>query len=391
MGYIRAAAVLLPVLAGATIGALLLCPLALPLLLFPWSRGLFHWWVDTVKTQWFILVTMQLELIGGIKIHIYGDDIADAVTGKSIPFVICNHRTRIDWMVLWSFFIRCAGNKLGILKIILKEDLKKLPLFGWAMSYFRFIFLSRKWEDDQGEIKLLSQYYDQTSDPTCCLIFPEGTDLSIKNIKRAHDFAEKNGKEKFEYVLNPRSKGTHYLLSKMRNNTDTLWDLTMGYKDRVEGERPSEMMLAKGYYPQEVHILVNKYPLSDIPTDADKFATWLDSRFAHKEQKLKHFYSNKYSFSEKRQQPISLKLQYVVCVCYWVLCLFFTLRVATSWYVFFIFYFFCHLLQYLRYTLKKTITHRYGILCIFVVIVSNMIVGSVDRFVYSTAGLKNLN
>ena len=48
--------------------------------------------------------------------------------------IICNHRTRIDWMFMWSLCLR-----LGILdsmKIVLKDSLKSIPGFGWAMQVF---------------------------------------------------------------------------------------------------------------------------------------------------------------------------------------------------------------------------------------------------------------
>lgn len=44
--------------------------------------------------------------------------------------IICNHRTRVDWMFLWVLCLR--QGQLSGLKIVLKESLKGVPGFGWA-------------------------------------------------------------------------------------------------------------------------------------------------------------------------------------------------------------------------------------------------------------------
>jgi lysocardiolipin and lysophospholipid acyltransferase len=75
--------------------------------------------------------------------------------GESLPFqnrneptiIISNHRTRLDWLFLWSFLIR-FGN-LAQEKITLKYELKTIFGAGWAMQHFCYMFLRRKWEEDE--------------------------------------------------------------------------------------------------------------------------------------------------------------------------------------------------------------------------------------------------
>lgn len=57
------------------------------------------------------------------------------ITGDHVDFgeaalIICNHRTRVDWMFLWVLCLR--QGQLSGLKIVLKESLKGIPGFGWA-------------------------------------------------------------------------------------------------------------------------------------------------------------------------------------------------------------------------------------------------------------------
>ena len=47
---------------------------------------------------------------------------------KSPCLIIMNHRTRFDWLFLWCYLLR--RGKLLNEKIILKEAIKKIPIFG---------------------------------------------------------------------------------------------------------------------------------------------------------------------------------------------------------------------------------------------------------------------
>mmetsp|Transcript_24263 Transcript_24263/g.38271 ORF Transcript_24263/g.38271 Transcript_24263/m.38271 type:complete len:142 (+) Transcript_24263:3-428(+) len=111
----------------------------LPLLFIPVesARTFYRKWNSLIAACWFSASCFSLERWCGIKLKFDGD---------SLPFgenclIISNHRTRIDWMFLWCLCLRYG--QLSKLKIVLKEPLKSLPGFGWAMQMFLFIFLKR--------------------------------------------------------------------------------------------------------------------------------------------------------------------------------------------------------------------------------------------------------
>ena len=64
------------------------------------------------------------ELVFGVRVKICGDQ--KPLDGPCL--IIMNHRTRFDWLFLWSYMIRMGD--LRHHKIILKQSLKKIPLFG---------------------------------------------------------------------------------------------------------------------------------------------------------------------------------------------------------------------------------------------------------------------
>ena len=72
------------------------------------------------------------------------------------------------------------------LRVILKDSLRSVPLFGWAMQIMMYIFLSRKREIDVPHIKRMFSYLLCTGATPSLLLFPEGTDLSESNKKKSN-------------------------------------------------------------------------------------------------------------------------------------------------------------------------------------------------------------
>ncbi|KAG8818240.1 hypothetical protein FRC17_010892, partial [Serendipita sp. 399] len=55
-----------------------------------------------------------------------------------------------DWWYLWclSYF----ANTHAYILITLKKTLKWIPILGWGMQFFDFIFLARSWASDQNRL-----------------------------------------------------------------------------------------------------------------------------------------------------------------------------------------------------------------------------------------------
>ena len=79
-----------------------------------------------------------------IQVRVYGDAATKAHEqdmSHDRAMWISNHRTRIDWMLLWS--VAWRTRTLQHLRIVLKAPLRSVPVFGWAMQHFVFVFLVR--------------------------------------------------------------------------------------------------------------------------------------------------------------------------------------------------------------------------------------------------------
>lgn len=205
----------------------------------------------------------------------------DQIFNDEEILMICNHRTRVD-IIFAGWCYASLFRSFPFLSVILKDDLKKIPLFGWCMQIIMYIFLSRNKAADLPHLKKMLEYAKSTSRNTNYFLFPEGTDLSetrkseshackthfiLKSI-RSHAILDSKAKglKELNYVMYPKAAAFSTCLESLRAGTHTVvHDLTVAYRDYQQGERPSEKAILLGHFPKEIHLFVRKYQISDIP------------------------------------------------------------------------------------------------------------------------------
>ncbi|MBN3326331.1 LCLT1 acyltransferase, partial [Atractosteus spatula] len=267
---------------GSFFGSVFMLGPVLPLMML--SPAWYRWLTDRIVATWLTLPVALLELVFGVKVVITGDGF---VPGER-SVIIMNHRTRLDWMFLWCCLLRYSYLRLE--KICLKAGLKAIPGFGWAMQVASFIFIHRRWEQDQHHLQAMLQYFCDIREPLQLLIFPEGTDLTENTRARSDDFAEKNSLPKYEYVLHPRTTGFTFIVDMLRrgDNLDAIHDITVAYPQNVP---QTERHLLAGMFPREIHFHVSRYPVSTLPTGAPQLQAWCQERWGEKERRLQDFYT----------------------------------------------------------------------------------------------------
>ena len=66
-------------------------------------------------------------------------------------------RVRVDWNFLWAGLHHAGPNHNA--KIILKEEVRRIPGIGWVLAMSRNIFLQRSWAKDVGVIDSMLDYF----------------------------------------------------------------------------------------------------------------------------------------------------------------------------------------------------------------------------------------
>lgn len=211
--------------------------LPLRVLPFKWSRALY---VDGIRytkgafgcllilmCQWFaptkLIVSFEttgkgcftLEDIGRIVVKDKRGDVSLNLPTKFV--MVANHQIYLDWLYEWCllYFIGPQGVHRYVY-ITLKKSLQWVPIVGWGMQFFNFIFLARSWASDRvqlsASLSTLASEAEKQDNPLAFILYPEGTLVSQDTRPISKKFADKMGIADMTHTLLPRSTGLHYSL-----------------------------------------------------------------------------------------------------------------------------------------------------------------------------------
>ena len=115
--------------------------------------------------------------------------------------------------------------------------------------------------------------------------------MTHKTRKRSDKYADENSLPCYQYCIHPRTTGFVYVMNALRSGgLDAVYDVTIGYPDVLP---KTEIEVAKGIMPREVHFHIKSYDDRDLPRDDEQLRQWCKDRWREKEERLKHFYTHK--------------------------------------------------------------------------------------------------
>ncbi|EXJ59443.1 uncharacterized protein A1O5_12068 [Cladophialophora psammophila CBS 110553] len=262
-------------------------------------------WIAFTK-QSFGLLTMTLtQTFAPTKVIVSGDKTVRGQLLKSTDgdlildfperlVLIANHQIYTDWLYLW--WIAYCNGMHGRLYIILKESLRKIPVFGWGMQLYQFIFLKRNWEQDKPNMASALQRLNKPTDPMWLLLFPEGTNLARSTRERSAAWAKKNNIPDTRHVLLPRSTGLQFCLGELKDTVDYLYDCTVVYEGVPRGQYAQDIFTLRAGYlegrpPKSVSMHWRRFAVKDIPIHNDRaFDLWLRARWREKDVMIEEYY-----------------------------------------------------------------------------------------------------
>lgn len=233
--------------------------------------------------------------------------------------VMGNHQVYSDWMYLWAIMY-FSGHHMDVY-IALKKSLKWVPIVGWAMQIFNFIFLERSWAHDRvhfsQKLAEIGKRAEHTDQPLALFLFPEGTLVSKATRPPSKKYAMKLGIPDNKYTLLPRSTGMQFALRSLLPRVPDLHllDATIIYPGiPPTGFGQSYYTLRSiwlaGVPPPRVHIHLKLYnvrqevPIGSISTsgvgsevevseeDRVVFEKWMQARFREKDEDFERFYKD---------------------------------------------------------------------------------------------------
>lgn len=315
------------------------------------DRRAFRRWMSFTERIFGSLIVALTYAFCPASIHVAAETRSawDAMLNGEKCVLIANHQALLDWWYLW--IVAWRENRHGDVKIILKESLKFLPIFGWGMWGYEFIFLKRKWANDKLVLESATQTVnDDTGIPCWLLIFPEGWSTSYNDLTRlsvrwlsshlryvsmqtgtVNDQPGVNASKSYankislpypyKHVLLPKSTGLFFILRRLK--VDSLYDLTVAYPPLGKGcamdDFPIDKVFFEGKGPQKISMHLRRFSLDDIPGIAESwtppggapsstsgefetdpaeqarhhaFTLWLRDRFLEKDLMLSSFFSS---------------------------------------------------------------------------------------------------
>lgn len=238
--------------------------------------------IDKIATIWTGLTSGYIRKFYPMQWDITGDV---HFNPKQWYLVIANHQSWLDIVILQNVFYR----KIPVLKFFIKEQLKWVPLFGFAWWAMGCPFMKRyskeyieknphkKGQDLKATHKALKLF---KSYPSSIISFVEGTRYTPQ--KKLHQ------QSPYEYLLKPKAGGISQVISAMGKQLQPLIDVTIVYS----GQNHSLWdFLCRRLNLVHVHIRTLKIPelFTHTPTALEDsytqntFRTWLNDQWATKD------------------------------------------------------------------------------------------------------------
>ncbi|ESW97278.1 hypothetical protein KL918_000885 [Ogataea parapolymorpha] len=320
------------------------------------DEGLRTRWIGFTKRNFVILITFITSLTCPTDLELSFD--SDTVSCREVlanaersllklntsAILIANHQLYTDWVFLWfvSYLNECAEN----FYIIMKKSLERIPILGYGMKNYDFIFLNRKWDLDRSY--MIQRFAHLSSvKKHWLLIFPEGTNLSPNTKPRSDDFMTRQHLDfKLDHVLLPRVKGLYLACKHMHKKTNLILDFTMAYSDHLATEYAQDSFTLRSIYllgkgPKSLSMFVRAIDISSIDgctfdenaneeeeeEDMRKFEVWLNKLWVQKDKMMDNYYKTGHLVEGVKSTKIPLKLRnrfeilnvYVIPIVFFVL------------------------------------------------------------------------
>ncbi|KAI8828439.1 hypothetical protein BC829DRAFT_412191 [Chytridium lagenaria] len=280
------------------------------------------------------LMTIITYLLCPVELVMYGDHAS--LRNDERVILTSNHQTLVDWWYIW--LLGWSKGAHGDIRIILKDSLKWVPIVGWGMQFFEFIFLSRRIQVDEPRLRssmvkirsLIPSSKTSQNTPYHHRGFLSGSSSSLKAPKiqrvRRKNNIPLNLRPK--HTILPRSTGYRICLEELVGRVEsresetlglppaitTIYDITVGFEgeggDRGRGTPddpaydrfPILDVFFGGKGPKKVHMYVRTFPLSDLPEyghavrslgengKMPDFDEWLGKLYREKDELMDGFY-----------------------------------------------------------------------------------------------------
>ncbi len=225
-GPVKGTIVLLLISISTIFWCLLLCPVGILRWLAPGAAApALTNLMSRIADCWITCNNLFIDLTQELVIELEGDA---GLADQRWYLVTCNHQSWADILLLQRVFL----HKIPMLKFFLKQVLIWVPVIGLAWWALDFPFMKR-YTREQLEERPELKGKDLDTTRSACQVFKTAP-VSILNFLEGTRFTRRKHQAQqspFQHLLLPRSGGAALVLNVMRNEIDTLIDVTIVYPE----------------------------------------------------------------------------------------------------------------------------------------------------------------
>lgn len=211
----------------------------------------------------------------------------EGLSAKNWYFVVANHQSWVDIMVLFYVFT----GRIPFLKYFLKQELLYVPFLGQAMYALDYPFMKRYSKETLEKHPELKGKDVETTRRSCEKF--RYTPVSVVNFLEGTRFTKAKHDQQqspYKHLLKPKAGGMAFTLSALGEQMSCLLDVTIVYP----GGNPTFMDLCSGRV-RRVIVRVQRRELPheaftrDYETDAEfreSFQTWTAALWARKDSEI---------------------------------------------------------------------------------------------------------
>jgi len=265
--------------------------------------------------------TFLLDHWASIRITFCGDN--NKVEPEESAIMISNHQDDLDIAVMIKAY-QMGGIWSVETKYIIKQSVAYIPFFGWSHYLLGDLFVKRRFEEDEKNIKeWLSAF--TTRGFKRIVLFPEGTRMrNGKKLEESQQFARKNNLPVLNHVLYPRTKGFTLIVKYFRDQlarkdndgnmqqrsdasvgskgVECIYDLTFGYVGGGYGL----FEFLTGPPHKDIHIHISRHQIKDLPSTEEGLAQWCFCQFQIKDRLMQFFKMNNRFPSQQEVESLGI-------------------------------------------------------------------------------------
>lgn len=238
------------------------------LVVYPLSKDLYHRLAFLIPGLWVRWFSLALVNYFNFNYEVRGADLRSV--GRAI--VIANHQSIFDIVVI--FWLSTHFGKEGNLRWLMKKVLKHIPLFGWGGYLARNLFLHRDWTKDRSYLARKFQDLLATGQEFWLTFFPEGTRITPDNHRKSQQHCQKKGYPLYQRVLLPRSKGFIATVQGLRDDIESLVDVTIHYRNG-----PPTLSDILAGRPIDIVVHNDIVAISQLSREEQQLKEWLIARY----------------------------------------------------------------------------------------------------------------